>query len=176
MPKGKFTKEEEKLIEEYSRKPTKGVQWLFYVNAFIVAAIPIWLAWRILQMDLVTYSVLFVLMTLVSTYVIAFSYGKVKENLWHKISRARRPVITREMDVTDKKLPKPQKDEKIDWKTNEVSDREATAFSIFYNNALYMLVFLAFAFYILHSFHVAFNYTVSTAMASFVLALLSTGP
>lgn len=41
MPKGKFTKEEEKLIEEYSRKPTKGVQWLFYVNAFIVAAIPI---------------------------------------------------------------------------------------------------------------------------------------
>lgn len=42
------------------------------------------LAWRIMQMDLLTYGILFVCMTLANTYGVAFAYRKVKESLRHK--------------------------------------------------------------------------------------------
>jgi hypothetical protein len=41
MPKGRFTKEEEKLIQEFSPQPTKGTEALYYGNAFIVSVLPI---------------------------------------------------------------------------------------------------------------------------------------
>ena len=40
---------------------------LFFGNAFIVSAIPIWLYWRIWHMDLIQLAMLYSVMTLVST-------------------------------------------------------------------------------------------------------------
>ncbi|XP_062505040.1 translocon-associated protein subunit gamma-like [Corticium candelabrum] len=177
MPKGRFTKEEEKLIQEFSPQPTKGAEALYYGNAFFVSVIPIWLAWRVMQMDLITYSLLFICMPLLSTYGVAFAYRKVKESLRHKIAATRKRAIAKEMEAEGKsqKSSKEERDDKIERRTNSVSDKEATAFSIFYNNTLYLLIVLGFSFYILRSVNPAINYTISTACATFILALLSTG-
>ena len=40
-------KEEELLLQDFSRRVTAKSSALFYGNAFIVSAIPIWLYWRI---------------------------------------------------------------------------------------------------------------------------------
>lgn len=48
-------------------------------------------------------------------------------------------AITREMNrlfADDKKMSKKEKDERILWKKNEVSDYEATLYTIFYNNVV----------------------------------------
>lgn len=48
-------------------------------------------------------------------------------------------AITREMSrlfADDKKMSKKEKDERILWKKNEVSDYEATLYTIFYNNVV----------------------------------------
>ncbi|KAG1704752.1 Tumor protein p63-regulated gene 1-like protein [Nymphon striatum] len=42
----------------------------------------------------------------------------------------------------DKKMSKKEKDERILWKKNEVADYEATTFSIFYNNALFLMLII----------------------------------
>lgn len=41
---------------------------------------------------------------------------------------------------------------RILWKKNEVADYEATTFSIFYNNALFLALIIFASFYILRSF------------------------
>lgn len=64
---------------------------------------------------------------------------------------------------------------RILWKKNEVADYEATTFSIFYNNALFLALVIVSSFYILKTFTPAVNYIFSVGATSALLALLSTG-
>ncbi|KAK2178435.1 hypothetical protein NP493_544g02039 [Ridgeia piscesae] len=173
----KLTKKEELLLQDFSRNVSTKSSALFYGNAFIVSAIPIWLFWRIHQMDPYQSMILFGIVTLVCTYLIAYAYKNVKFLLKHKIALKRSEAVTREVMrkvADDKKMAKQEKDERILWKKNEVADYEATTFSIFYNNALFLLFIVLMSFYILRSLSPAVNYTASMATAGGLLALFST--
>jgi len=90
----------------------------------------------------------------------------------------REEAISREISkkmAEDKKMNKKEKDERILWKKNEVADYEATTFSIFYNNALFLALVIAFSFYLLKSFNPSINYIFSLGAASGLIALFSTG-
>merc|ERR1711893_365500 len=170
----KLTREEELLLQDFSRNVTTKSSALFYGNAFIVSAIPIWLFWRIHQMDPYQSGILFLLGTLISTYLVAFSYKNVKFLLKHKVAQRREEAVAKEVMKRisdDKKMSKKEKDERILWKKNEVADYEATTFSIFYNNALYLLLIILASFYLLKSFTPTFNYILSIAISSGLLAL-----
>ncbi|XP_014209930.1 translocon-associated protein subunit gamma [Copidosoma floridanum] len=173
-----FTKEEELLLQDFSRNVSTKSSALFYGNALIVSAIPIWLFWRIHLIDVYSNLISFVLVTLVSTYGLAFAYKNTKYILKHKIAVKREYAVTREMTsklAEDKKMSRKEKDERILWKKNEVADYEATTFSIFYNNALFLAIVIISSFYILKSMTPAVNYIFSVGTASALLALLSTG-
>ncbi|KMQ88864.1 translocon-associated protein subunit gamma-like protein [Lasius niger] len=153
-----FTKEEELLLQDFSRNVSTKSSALFYGNAFIVSAIPIF--------------------TLASTYALALAYKNTKFILKHKIAVKREDAVTKEISrklAEDKKMSKKEKDERILWKKNEVADYEATTFSIFYNNALFLAFVIVSSFYILKTFTPAVNYILSVGVTSAVLALLSTG-
>jgi len=173
-----LSKEEELLLQDFSRNVSTKSNALFYGNAFIVSAIPIWLFWRIHVMDLWTSSPFFVVITLLSTYLVAFAYKNTKFVLKHKVAVKREEAISREISkkmAEDKKMNKKEKDERILWKKNEVADYEATTFSIFYNNALFLALVIAFSFYLLKSFNPSINYIFSLGAASGLIALFSTG-
>ncbi|CAH1772686.1 unnamed protein product [Owenia fusiformis] len=173
----KLTKEEELLLQDFSRNVTTKSSALFYGNALIVSAIPLWLFWRIHQMDPYSSAIYFVLVTLVSTYLVSFAYKNVKFLLKHKIAQRREEAVTREIMKKvgeDKKMSKKEKDERILWKKNEVADYEATTFSIFYNNALFLLFVIISSFYIMRTFTPTINYIVSMGAASGLIALFST--
>ncbi|KAG0433181.1 hypothetical protein HPB47_020157 [Ixodes persulcatus] len=151
----KLTKEEELLLQDFSRNVSTKSSALFYGNAFIVSAIPIWLFWRIHQMDLYQSAIVFAVMTLLCTWLIAFAYKSVKFVLKHKVAPKREDAVSREIMKKlsdDKKMSKKEKDERILWKKNEVADYEATTFSIFYNNALFLTLIIVTSFYILRAF------------------------
>ncbi|XP_034948897.1 translocon-associated protein subunit gamma [Chelonus insularis] len=173
-----FTKEEELLLQDFSRNVSTKSSALFYGNAFIVSAIPIWLFWRIHLIDLYSNIFSFVFITIFSTYGLALAYKNTKFVLKHKIAVKREDAVTQEMNrklSEDKKMSKKEKDERILWKKNEVADYEATTFSIFYNNALFLAIVIFCSFYILKTFNPAFNYVLSVGATSAFLALLSTG-
>merc|ERR1711909_161384 len=92
-----LTKEEELLLQDFSRNVSTKSSALFYGNALIVSAIPIWLFWRIHQMDLYQSAILFVVGTIISTYLVAMAYKNVKFVLKHKITLKREDAVTREM-------------------------------------------------------------------------------
>ncbi|KXJ12102.1 translocon-associated protein subunit gamma [Exaiptasia diaphana] len=174
----KLTKEDELLLQNFSRNVSTKSNVLFYANALIVSAIPLWLFWRIHQMDPYSSGILFAVMTLVSTWLVAFAYKNVKFQLKHKIAQRRDGAITKEVSQEldpNKKMSRQEKDERILWKKNKVADMEAMTFSIFYNNALYLFLVLFASFYALRSFNPSANYLISTSAASGILALLSTG-
>lgn len=64
---------------------------------------------------------------------------------------------------------------RILWKKNEVADYEATTFSIFYNNALFLTLIIVTSFYVLRTFSPTVNYVFSVAGSAALLALFSTG-
>ncbi|KAK2727795.1 translocon-associated protein subunit gamma-like [Artemia franciscana] len=172
-----LTKEEEILLRDFSRNVSTKSAVLFYANAFIVSALPIWLFWRIHLMDPLYSSLYFVTMTVVSTYLISFANQNTQYILKDKIAVQREEAVTKEMNrklSDDKKMSKKEKEERILWKKNEVADYEATTFSIFYNNALFLSLVIIFSFVLLRSFNPSFNYIFSIGLSSGLVALLST--
>jgi translocon-associated protein subunit gamma len=173
----KLTKQEELMLQDFSRNVTTKSSALFYGNAFIVSAIPIWLFWRIHQMDLYPWIPLFLGMTILSTYLVALAYKNVKFVLKHKVAQKRGDAVSKEVMkkvADDKKMSKQEKEERILWRKNEVADFEATTFSIFYNNALFLVLIILASFYLLRSFSPVINYALTMGAASGLLALFST--
>lgn len=176
---GKMTKEEERLLLESSRQVTGTTSALFYGNAFIVSALPVWLYWRVQVMDPLTFGIFFVAFTLITTWFVAFAYRKMKVSLKHKIAVKRENAVSKEVlaelnQSSGKKLTKAEKDERVAWKKNEVAEGEATTFAIFYINTLFLFLVLC-TFFFMRSFNPIINYTATTGITSFVLVLLSTG-
>lgn len=127
-------------------------------------------------MELLPSLVFFVVLTALSTYLLAMAYRNTKFTLKHKIAIKREDAVTREVtqSLADDKMTRKEKDERILWKKNEVADFEATVFSIFYNNALFLAIVIFLSFYVLRSISPTFNYIITISGTSGLLALLST--
>lgn len=128
-------------------------------------------------MDLISSGVFFLFMTGISTYFMALAYKNIKFQIKHKIAVRREDAVMREVNRQlgeDKKVTRKEKDERILWKKNEVADYEATTFSIFYNNALYLAIIIFISFFLLKNSSPLINYIFSIGLASGALALFST--
>ena len=127
-----MSREEELLLEGFSKNDSTKSSALFYGNAFIVSAIPVWLYWRVHSIDIASYAVIFAIGTLVSTWLLAFAYKNTKHLLKHKVAVKRESAVTKEMNkklADDKKISKKEKDERILWKKNEVCSCSEEKFS-----------------------------------------------
>jgi len=171
-----FTKEEELLLQDYSRNISSKSSALFFGNAFIISVTPIWLFWRIYHVDPIASGLFYLLNTLFSTYLMASAYKNVKFNLKHKTAAKRNGIVVRELhkEFSDEKKTSRRDKEKYSWKNNEVADYEATTYSIFYNNAIFLAIVVFSSFFLFKNSSPLVNYVVSIALASGVLALLST--
>ncbi len=58
---------------------------------------------------------------------------------------------------------------------NEVADFEATTFSIFYNNAFYLVCLIVLSFFVLKNFSPTINYLFSVGLSTAIVFLFSTG-
>jgi translocon-associated protein subunit gamma len=127
-------------------------------------------------MELIPSLAFFVVLTALSTYLLAMAYRNTKFTLKHKVAIKREDAVTREMtqQLADDKMSRKEKDERILWKKNEVADFEATVFSIFYNNALFLASVIFLSFYLLRTISPTFNYVITIGGTSGLLALLST--
>ena len=90
-----FSKEDELLLQDFSKNVSTKSSALFYGNALIVSSIPVWLYWRIHMMDMMSSSILFAVVTLISTWLVAFSYRNTKHLLKHKVAVKREAAVTK---------------------------------------------------------------------------------
>ncbi|XP_018497080.1 translocon-associated protein subunit gamma isoform X2 [Galendromus occidentalis] len=92
----KLTREDE-LLQQFSNNVTARNSATFYGNAAIVAILPIWLFYRIQQLDLVSNAILFTAVSAVSTYLLAMAYARVQFVTKHKLAQKREQAINREV-------------------------------------------------------------------------------
>ncbi|VDP25162.1 unnamed protein product [Soboliphyme baturini] len=173
----KLTKEEELLLQDFSRNVSTKSSALFYGNAFVVSVVPLWLFWRIHQMEPYNSLVYWIIFTVLSTWMLAFAYRNVKFVLKHRIAQKREDAVAYEVMrkyADDRKVSKKEKDERILWKKNEVADYEAIMLSILYNNAFFLMLYVLFSFFIFHTLSINLNYILSIGGASGIVALFST--
>ena len=90
-----FSKEDELLLQDFSKNVSGKSSALFYGNAFIVSAIPVWLFWRIHAMDITASAILFGVLTLASTWLVAFAYRNTKHLLKHRVAVKREGAVTK---------------------------------------------------------------------------------
>ncbi len=89
----------------------------------------------------------------------------------------REDAVSREMGrklAEERKMGKKEKDERTLWRRHEVADHEATTFSIFWNNVLFLALLLIFSFFLLASISTTFNCLLSIVGAAGLTALFST--
>lgn len=106
----------------------------------------------------------------------SMAYRNTKFTLKHKVAIKREDAVTREMTqlLADDKMSRKEKDERILWKKNEVADFEATVFSIFYNNAIFLAMVVFLSLIVFRAISPTFNYVITIGGTSGLLALLST--
>lgn len=91
-------KEEELLLQDFSRRESTKSCALFYGNAFIVSAVPIWLYWRIHSVDPTSSALIWALVTVASTWLMSFAYRNTKHVLKHKVAVLRADAVAKEMN------------------------------------------------------------------------------
>lgn len=179
MPKKQkkdVTKAKEPLLQDFTRSTSRKTSALFYCNAFIFSVVPIWVFWRIYMMDIAETKVLLIVVTLVSTYLLAMAYRNTRYTLKPKIAIKRQEAIRNELShqwSKNKKMSTKEKEDRIRWKTDQVADYEATMFSIFYNNALFVALVVFLSVCLLRAFPPSFKYAISIGCTSTLLAILS---
>lgn len=80
----KLTREEELLLQDFSRNVSTKSSALFYGNSLVTVAVPIWLYWRVHQMEPSDAWFPWLIVTLVCSWLLAFAYKNVKFVLKHK--------------------------------------------------------------------------------------------
>ncbi len=90
-----LSKEDELLLQDFSKTVSTKSSLLFYGNAFVVSVVPVWLFWRIHQLDVASLVLLLGLVTVASTWLVAFAYRNTKHLLKHKIAVKREAAVTK---------------------------------------------------------------------------------
>ena len=173
----KLTKEEELLLQDFSRNVSMTSSALFYGNGLVVSALPLWLFWRVHHVDVQYLLAAFVVVVLISAYLIASAYKNRKFVLKHKIAQLRENAVAAEVTKAiseNKKISKKERDERILWCKNEVADYEATTFSIFYNNLIFLLIIIVASSFAFANLPPIVNYVMSMLVSSGLTALFST--
>ncbi|GMS96003.1 hypothetical protein PENTCL1PPCAC_18178, partial [Pristionchus entomophagus] len=172
----KFSKEDEALLDSYSNNVSAKGQAIFYLNALISTAAPVYLFLGINHMDLNETWIPLVFVSLASIYGIAFASKNFKYILKHKIVMKRAEAVTREINkkYADKKISTKEKEERILYRRNEVAEEESTYLAVFITNALFVSILFVLAFFFLANLNPIFNASVSMVGAAGVVAFLST--
>merc|ERR1712130_805963 len=159
-----FTLEEEALLNGFGQFNTGKSSASFYLHAFYVSLIPIWLQARIHQLDIMSSIVFLIVGTIAQTAVIQMAYKNIKFVKKDQIATQRTQAITKE--IAYEFGTKMNKD--------EVAEAESANYAVFFVNALYLAVFLFSSFFLLKSNTAFTNYIFSVFFSIATVLLFST--
>merc|ERR1711908_162156 len=147
-----FTAAEERLLAGFSRTTSGKGTAVFWIHALYVAAIPIWIQTRVHQYSIADHLVYLIIGTILQAIALQFAYKNVKFVSREKIATLRSEAIA-----------------------NEVAENESLHYSIFYNNAIYLTMYLLFSIVFFKNSTPLTNYIISILVsAGFVAGISNT--
>merc|ERR1712212_175791 len=173
-----FTADEEKLLANFSRKTSGKGTLVFWIHALYVVAIPIWIQARIHQYAVSDNLIYLIIGTIAQAAALKYAYTNVKFVSKEKIATLRSEAIANEVTQKiakseGKNVSRQELDDRILHRKNEVADNESLHYSIFYNNTIYLVMYLLFSIMFFKNSTPLMNYMVSIVMASGFVAGIS---
>merc|ERR1712232_207593 len=152
-------------------RPTKEAMSVYFPAALLLAAVPLYLYHSIFSVDLFSNIFLFVVVTVFSAAIISLAYHNVAYWLKCRLNPQRASVITTASvkGATNKKEAMGYRRKK----QSQVTDRESMAFSILYNNALFLLLVIILGNFFFGSISGPYNYVLSVSFAAAALSFAS---
>ncbi|KAL6054417.1 SWI/SNF and RSC complex subunit Ssr3 [Balamuthia mandrillaris] len=169
----KAKKEEDPFSEfKTDRRPSPGQLFVYLPSAIAVTLIPLYLYHSIFGMDLQSYAPLFAVVTALSTLFVTIAYHNISFWLKTRLSTQRDKILTKG-SVTDKVSDKKVALENKKQSQAAVTRTESMAFSILYNNALFLFSVLVLAFIVFKNASAPYNYVFSIALSAGLLSFTS---
>merc|ERR1711953_1559256 len=159
-----FTAAEEELLQGFSRSTSGKGTLVFWIHA------------RIHQYQVADQLVYLIIGSLIQAAALQFAYKNVKFVSKEKIATLRSDAIAQEVShQVGKQMNRQELDDRILHRKNEVAENESLHYSIFYNNAIYLTVYLLFSIVFFKNSTPLVNYMVSLLMsAGFVAGISNT--
>jgi len=184
-----FTAAEEQLLAGFSRTTSGKGTAVFWIHALYVAAIPIWIQTRVHQYSvrfslflvfikninkIADHLVYLIIGTILQAIALQFAYKNVKFVSREKIATLRSEAIANEVsNQVGKQINRQELDDRILHRKNEVAENESLHYSIFYNNAIYLTMYLLFSIVFFKNSTPLTNYIISILVSSGFVAGIS---
>merc|ERR1712025_595885 len=167
---------EEQLLKGFSRTTSGKGTAVFWIHALYVVSIPIWVQTRIHQYSVADNLIYLIIGTIAQAVALHFAYKNVKFVSKEKIATLRSDAIASEVShQVGKQMNRQELDDRILHRKNEVAENESLHYPIFYNNAIYLTVYLLFSIVFFKNSTPLVNYMVSLLMsAGFVAGISNT--
>eukprot|EP01098_Paradermamoeba_levis_P016015 TRINITY_DN841_c0_g1_i1.p2 TRINITY_DN841_c0_g1~~TRINITY_DN841_c0_g1_i1.p2 ORF type:complete len:169 (-),score=71.76 TRINITY_DN841_c0_g1_i1:30-536(-) len=151
-------------------RPTYEQKAVYFGSAFLVTLVPLYLYLSIFEMALLSNLLIFTLVTVFSSLIMTYAYHNVAFALKSRLDRDREEVLNnflrQKKDQGEKK--------KLQEAQHAVTLKESIAFSILFNNVLFLLLVVVLGFFIFGSASATYNYIVTVSISSAALTFIST--
>ncbi|ELR17861.1 Transloconassociated protein subunit gamma, putative [Acanthamoeba castellanii str. Neff] len=148
-------------------RPTSEQLAIYFPSALALTLIPLYLFYSIFGLELYTYLPLFGVVSVGSALILTLAYHNIAHWLKTRLVSHREGLVPKsgkdKKDVLAKK-----KQEQI-----QVTQRESIAFSILYNNALFLFGVIVLGFFVFKSASAPFNYVLSVSLSAAALSFFS---
>jgi len=171
-------KEENDLIQMFSRDVGSKGNAGFFVNALLAAATPLFLYIRVQQVQINSAWHVMAVFTCVSAYVLQFAYSKAKFGLKAKMATAIHDGISKEVNAAmseaeKKKMTAQVKDDRILRRKNDISDKGAAQQAVFQTNVVYFILVLFGSFGLFGAWEPLPNFIASTIFSTGIVGFLA---
>eukprot|EP00037_Helgoeca_nana_P013621 m.125671 g.125671 ORF g.125671 m.125671 type:complete len:178 (-) comp22145_c0_seq1:1654-2187(-) len=176
MGKKMFEKDTYEMVQQFTKEtkasPSTG---LFAFEGGATALLPVYVFLFILHVDLESNIIVMGVFSCLAAFLLTKSYEQVAtkyKGQFEKTVQAAAKTIVNEQ-TKNKDVSKDKKSELIRKQTSNAADEQASALSIFYNNAVFLMAFVFLAFFMFKNLHLQANYAMSVTIAAAIPFLMS---
>jgi len=156
-----------------SSKPSFEQRLVYILNGFIVSLIPLYLYLSVFGVDYKTYAPVLIVLSLVSAGAVSITYHDVALNLKNKLLAVRGSVPQKSGKGAETGANKSAVVQARKALQANVITHESIAFSILYNNTIFLLSVIVFAFYVFPGTASVYNYILSVGLSLGLVTLLT---
>jgi len=180
MPPSRAQKEKEEndLIQMFSRDVGSKGNAGNVVNSLLAAATPLFLYIRVQQVNINSAWHVMAVFTCVTAYILQWAYSKAKFGLKQKMATAIHDGISKEInaamgDAEKKRMTAQVKDDRILRRKNDVADKGAGHQAVFQTNIVYFLLVLFGSFGLFAAWEPIPNFIASTLFSTGIVGFLA---
>jgi len=150
-------------------KPSTTQQTLLPLNAVVTTAVPIYLYWAVFGLSLEQHAVVIGIITVLSAFLLNLAYANFASNSVDRLTHQRQETVTRQAVDAEARAKNVKHDDVIRKRRTEIAARTATetaAYSVVYNNAIFLLATAFLGHYVFRNLPTQYGYILSVLLSA----------